>query len=152
MSRRNCETTTHDDVFVRGFLYCTSVYRVITSSLLFLGNARVSEAQNSLGLKKEVARISVRRVQAREQHSIRSPCGIVTFFFYHLLTGPFRSFPLERFQAPREKESFVIDSVFIPIPDSQTQEADALQLRLVSLGNGTSPSSHVNKIAQSLQV
>jgi hypothetical protein len=54
----------------------------------------------------------------------------MTFFFYYLLTGAFRSFPLERFQAPREKESFVIDGVFVPIPNFQTQEVDAIQLRL----------------------
>jgi hypothetical protein len=53
------------------------------------------------------------------------------FFFNHLLIGASRSFPLERFQAPREKESFVIDSIFIPVPDSQTQKTDAIQLRLV---------------------
>ena len=75
-------------------------------------------------------------------------------FLYHQLTGTFWSFPLERFQAPREKESFVIDSVFIPIPNCQTQEADALQLRLaravVSLGNCTCPSSHVNQSCSKL--
>ena len=51
-------------------------------------------------------------------------------FPYDLLTGAFWSLPLERFQAPREKESFVINSTFVPIPNFQTQEVDAIQLRL----------------------
>ena len=51
-------------------------------------------------------------------------------FLYRLLTGAFRSFSFERFQAPREKESLVIDGVFITVPDFQTQEVDAIQLRL----------------------
>jgi hypothetical protein len=131
--QRNGEiTTSFDHVFVHALLDRTSVYRLITPSILFLCNAWVSEAQNSLWLEKEVARIGLRRVQARQRRSIRSPCWIVMFFFYDFLTGTCRSFPLERFQAPREKESFVIDSVFIPITDSQTQEADAVQLRFFS--------------------
>jgi hypothetical protein len=44
------------------FLERTSIYRVITSSLLFFRDARISKAENSLGLKKEVACISLRRV------------------------------------------------------------------------------------------
>ena len=122
--------TRRQHVFIRFLLYRTSVHRVITSSLLLLSHTWVSEAQDSLWHKKEVARISLRRIQACQQRSLRSPCRIVTFFFYYLLTGTFRSFPLERFQAPREKESFVIDSVFVPIPNFQTQEVDAIQLRL----------------------
>ena len=102
-----------------------------------------------------MARIGLRRVQARQRRSIRSLCMIVMFFFYNFLTGTFRSFPLERFQAPREKESFVIDSVFIPITDSQTQEADAVQLRLaygVSLGTVWVSFSHLINIAENLPV
>ena len=51
-------------VFIHFLLYRTSVHRVITSSLLLLSHTWVSEAQDSLWHKKEVARISLRRIQA----------------------------------------------------------------------------------------
>jgi hypothetical protein len=110
-----------EHVFIRAFLYRTSIYRVVTSSLLFLCSARISEAQNSLGHEKEVACNSFGRIQARQQSSTRYPCRLVTiyFSFYHF-TGTLWSFPLERFQATWKKESFVIDGVFIPISDGQT--------------------------------
>lgn len=73
-------TTTHD-VRLRAFLDRTSIYRIITSSLLFFRDARVSEAENPLGFKKEVACISLRRIQARQCRSIhRSVHWIITFF------------------------------------------------------------------------
>lgn len=72
--------TRRQHVFFRFLLYGTSVHRAITSSLLHFSNTWVSEAQNSLWHKKEVARISLRRVQACQRHSIRSPCQVVTCF------------------------------------------------------------------------
>jgi hypothetical protein len=109
------------DVRLCVFLDRTSIYRIITSSLLFFRDARVSEAENSLGLKKEVACIGLRRVQARQYRSIRSARRIIMFLllpFFQL--GTFRSLPLECYQAPRKKESFIIDRVFFHIADSQT--------------------------------
>jgi hypothetical protein len=70
----------HNHVRLCGFLDRTSIYRVITSSLLLFRDTRISEAKNSLGLKKEVACISLRRVQARQYRSIRSVRRIITFF------------------------------------------------------------------------
>ena len=69
-----------DHVRLRVILDRTSIYRVVTSSLLFFRDARVPEAENSLGLKKEVACISLRRVQARQYRSIRSVRRIIMFF------------------------------------------------------------------------
>lgn len=69
----------HIHVLVRVFLHGASIYRVITSSLLFLSNAQIPEAENSLGHKKEVACISLWPVQARQRRSNRSTCRIVTF-------------------------------------------------------------------------
>ena len=63
------------------FLDRTSIYRIITPPLLFFRDARVSEAENSLGLKKEVACISLRHFQARQYRSIRSDRWIIKFFF-----------------------------------------------------------------------
>ena len=70
----------HDHVRLRVFLDRTSIYRVVTSSFLLFRDARVPEAENSLGLKKEVACISLRRVQARQYRSIRSVRRIIMFF------------------------------------------------------------------------
>ena len=67
-------------VHLRVSLDRTSIYRVITSFLLFFRDARVSEAENSLGLKKKMARISLRRVEARQYPSIRSGRRIITRF------------------------------------------------------------------------
>jgi len=75
-------TTRRQHVFIRFLLYCTSVHRVISSSLLLLSSTWVSEAQNSLWHEKEVARNRLRRVQACQQCSIRSPCRILTSFFF----------------------------------------------------------------------
>ena len=75
----------HDDhVRLRVFLDRTSIYRVITSSFLFFRDPRVSETENSLGLEKEVACISLRRVQARQYRSIRSVRQIIM-----ILSSPF---------------------------------------------------------------
>ena len=65
-------------VHLRVSLDRTSIYRVITSFLLFFRDARVSEAENSLGLKKKMACISLRRVEARQYPSIRSVRRIIT--------------------------------------------------------------------------
>jgi hypothetical protein len=73
-------------VRLRVFLDRTSIYRVITSSLFFFRDARISEAENSLGLKKEVACISLRRVQARQYRSISSVRWIIMFFLRPLST------------------------------------------------------------------
>jgi hypothetical protein len=80
-------------VRLRVFLDCTSIYRIITSSLLLFRDARLSEAENSLGLKKEVACISLRHVQARQYCSIRSVRWIIMFFLLpfstrHILVTP----------------------------------------------------------------
>jgi hypothetical protein len=106
-----------DHVVLCAFLHCASSCRVITSSLLFFRNALVSEAENSFGVKKKMACIGLRRIQARQQRSIRSVRRIITVSF---LLGTIRSLPLECFQAPRKKESFVIDRTFFPIADCQT--------------------------------
>jgi ribosomal protein L35 len=74
--------TRRQHVFIRFLLYRTSVNRVITSSLLLLSNTRVSEAQNTLWHEEEVARISLRRIQACEQRSICSSCRILTSSFF----------------------------------------------------------------------
>jgi hypothetical protein len=70
----------HNHVRLRVFLDRTSIYRVITSSLLFFRDARVPEAENPLGFKKEVACIGLRHVQARQYRSIRSVRRIIMFF------------------------------------------------------------------------
>ena len=75
-------TATRQHVFNRFLPYRTPVNRVIASSLLLLSNAWVSEAQNSLWHKKEVARIGIRRIQACEQRSICSSCWILTSSFF----------------------------------------------------------------------
>lgn len=56
----------HHDVRLCVLLDRTSIYRVVTSFLLFFRDARISEAEDSLGVKKEVACIGLRRVQARQ--------------------------------------------------------------------------------------
>jgi hypothetical protein len=55
-----------EHVRVRCIFDRTSIHRVITSSLLFLSDARISEAENPLGLKKKVACISLRPIQTRQ--------------------------------------------------------------------------------------
>jgi hypothetical protein len=62
----------HDHVCLCALLHCTTGYRVITPSILFFSNALVSEAENSLGVKKKVACIGLRCLQACQQRSIRS--------------------------------------------------------------------------------
>ena len=77
----------HDHVRLRVFLDRTSIYRVITSSFLFFRDARVSEAENSLWLKKEVACIGLRHVQARQYRSTRSVRQIIMFFLLRFSTS-----------------------------------------------------------------
>jgi len=97
-------------------LYCdalvrASVVRGVSSSILHVCVTQLPKAKDTFGNKKEVAGNS----------------------FWCFQTSTCRSFALERYQASRKEELSIVDRIFIPITNSEAQEANAVQLSLISV-------------------